>query len=89
MLDFTCGHDAVAKNRIDCDSSQSLKSVYINGQVSRFAGYPLGNTADSTGNSWADQDNYTIRQWLGILGGNASTSMVILRLNLRWHLVTA
>ncbi len=25
---------------------------------------------------WADQDNYTIRQWLGILGGNASTSII-------------
>ena len=76
LHDFTCGHDAVAKNRIGCNSDPSLKSVYRDGQVARYAGYPLGNFSDTTFNSWADQDNYTIRQWLGILGGNASTSII-------------
>jgi hypothetical protein len=44
--------------------------------VTRYAVFPLGNTSDTTSNGWADQDNYTIRQWLGILGGNASTSII-------------
>ena len=44
--------------------------------MTRYAGYPLGCTSDTTSNGWADQDNYTIRQWLGILGGNASTSII-------------
>ena len=87
LHDFTCGHDAVAKNRIGCNSDPSLKSVYNDGRVNRYAGYPLGNK-DDTNNSFADQDNYTIRQWLGILGGNASTSIIDTSLygdNPRYH----
>ena len=76
LHDFTCGHDAVAKNKIGCNSDPSLKSSWKDGQVTRYAGYPLGCTSDTTSNGWADQDNYTIRQWLGILGGNASTSII-------------
>ena len=76
LHDFTCGHDAVAKNRIGCNADPSLKSVWKDGQVTRYAGYPLGCTSDTTSNGFADQDNYTIRQWLGILGGNASTSII-------------
>ena len=75
LHDFTCGHDAVAKNRIGCNSDPSLKSTYRDGQVTRYAGFPLGNTSDAL-NGHLDQDNYTIRQWLGILGGNASTSII-------------
>jgi hypothetical protein len=46
--------------------------------MTRYAGYPLGNTSDTATlyNGFADQDYYTIRQWLGILGGNASTSII-------------
>ena len=47
------------------------------GQLQRYAGYPCGNTSlssDSTkasvDNAHLDQDWYTIRQWLGMLGGN-------------------
>ena len=76
LHDFTCGHDAVAKNRIGCNADPSLRSTWKDGQVTRYAGFPLGNTSDTTSNGWADQDNYTIRQWLGILGGNASTSII-------------
>jgi hypothetical protein len=28
LHDFTCGHDAVAKNRIGCNSDPSLKSIW-------------------------------------------------------------
>jgi hypothetical protein len=38
--------------------------------------FPLGNTSDTTSYGYLDQDNYTIRQWLGILGGDASTSII-------------
>jgi hypothetical protein len=76
LHDFTCGHDAVAKNRIGCNSDPSNKSIYHEGRVTRYAGYPLGNKDDTTYYSFADKDNYTIRQWLGILGGNASTSII-------------
>ena len=55
----------------------SLKSTWKDGQVALFAGFPLGCTSDTTPNGYADQDYYTIRQWLGMLGGNASTSIII------------
>ena len=75
LHDFTCGHDAVAKNKIGCNSDPSLKAIYRDGQVARYAGFPLGCTSD-TSEGHLDRDNYTIRQWLGILGGNASTSII-------------
>ncbi len=43
--------------------------------MARYAGFPLGCTSDAS-DGHLDQDNYTIRQWLGILGGNASTSII-------------
>ncbi len=69
ILDFTC-----ARNNIGCNADPSLKSVWKDGQVTRYAGFPLGNTSDTTSNGWSDQDNYTICQleWLGILGGYAT-----------------
>ena len=76
LHDFTCGHDSVAKNKIGCNSDPSLKSSWKDGQVTRYAGYPLGCTSDTTSNGHLDQDNYTIRQWLGMLGGNSSTSII-------------
>jgi hypothetical protein len=75
LHDFTCGHDAVAKNKIGCNSDPSLKAIWRDGQVARYAGFPLGCTSD-TSEGHLDRDNYTIRQWLGILGGNASTSII-------------
>ena len=75
LHDFTCGHDAVAKNKIGCNSDPSLKAIWRIGQVARYAGFPLGCTSD-TSEGHLDRDNYTIRQWLGILGGNASTSII-------------
>ena len=53
-----------------------MKSSWKDGQVTRYAGFPLGTTSDTTSNGYLDQDIYTIRQWLGILGGNASTSII-------------
>jgi hypothetical protein len=48
--------------------------------LNRIAGYPVGCTSQSTGNSHLDQDIYIIRNWLGILGGNASTQIIDTRL---------
>ena len=62
LHDFTCRHDVVAKNKIGCNSDPSLKSSWKDGQVTRYAGFPLGTTSDTTSNGYLDQDNYTIRQ---------------------------
>ena len=81
LHDFTCGYDSVGKNRIGCNSDPSNKTVYNNGQMNRYAGFPLGNSSDNTltvgnYNGFGDQDNYTVRTWLGLLGPNASTTII-------------
>ena len=76
LNDYNTGFDTNAKNRIGMNTDPSSKTVYCNGQNRRYAGFPVGNTSDTITNGWADQDYYTIRQWLGILGGNASTSII-------------
>jgi hypothetical protein len=70
------GHDATAKNRCGQNSDPSNKTTYNNGQLQRYAGFPVGCTSQGVDNSFRDEDSYTIRQWLGILGGNASTSII-------------
>jgi hypothetical protein len=52
-----------------------LISPYKDEQVTRYVGFPFGNTADTTSNGFADQDFYTIRQGFAILRGNASSSI--------------
>jgi hypothetical protein len=76
LSDYMSGHDATGKNRCEQDSDPSNKTTYNNGRLQRFAGFPVGCTSQSVDNSSLDQDSYTIRQWLGILGGNASTSIM-------------
>jgi len=76
LNDYTCGCDATAKNRIGQNADPSLKTTFKNGQLQRYAGFPVGCTSQTVDNSYLDQDFYTIRQWLGILGGNASTSII-------------
>ena len=76
LNDYTCGCDATAKNRIGQNADPSLKTTFKYGQLQRYAGFPVGCTSQTVDNSYLDQDVYTIRQWLGILGGNASTSII-------------
>jgi hypothetical protein len=77
LHDYTCGFDTVGKNRIGCNADPSNKTVYNhNGQLLRFAGFPLGCTSDSLAGGQTDTDNYTVRTWLGLLGPNASTTII-------------
>ena len=76
LNDYSCGCDATSKNRIGCNADPSCKTTYNYGRLQRYAGFPVGCTDQSVDNSFQDQDLYTIRQWLGILGGNASTSII-------------
>jgi hypothetical protein len=63
---------------IGCNADPSNKSFYLKSGVRRRAGFPLGLYATDGSADWScrDKDNYTIRQWLGILGGNASTNVI-------------
>jgi len=82
LNDYNCGHDSTAKNRIGQNADPSNKTTYNNGQLQRYAGYPVGCTGQTVDGSYLDQDWYSIRQWLGILGGNASTSIIDTSLNI-------
>jgi hypothetical protein len=76
LNDYTCGTDCTSKNRIGMNADPSNKSTYVNGRTQTYRGFPVGCTDQSTDNSFLDQDNYTIRNWLGFLGGNASTNII-------------
>ena len=58
------------------NADPSNKTLYNYRQAQSYRGFPAGNTNDSVTYAWADQDYYTIRQWLGILGGNNSTTII-------------
>ena len=74
LYDFTCGTDGNNKNRIGQNADPSCKHYYNQGQVKRRAGYPIGRVG--VPESANDQDNYTVRNWLGLLGPNASTTII-------------
>ena len=83
LNDYTCGYDATGKNKIGQNADPSNKSTYNLGLIQRYAGYPVGCNGTTGGASgtttdmaFQDQDAYTIRQWLGILGPNASTTII-------------
>jgi hypothetical protein len=80
LHDYTCGFDTVGKNRIGCNADPSIKTVYNNGQMNRYAGFPLGCTSDAK-NEHLDQDNHTVSTWLGLLGPNAITTIIDTSLN--------
>ena len=74
LYDFTVGTDGNNKNRIGQNADRSCKHYYDQGQVKRRAGYPIGLVANpATAN---DRDNYSVRNWLGLLGPNASTTII-------------
>jgi hypothetical protein len=78
LYDYTCGDDANRKNRINCNADPSNKAILVKSGVRRRAGYPLGLYATDGSADWScrDKDTYSIRQWLGFLGGNASTNII-------------
>ena len=48
----------------------------VNLHVMLESGYPHGKTYDTVVNSVWDQDYYNLRQYLGFLGGNTSTTII-------------
>ena len=78
LYDYTCGDDANRKNKVGANADPSNKAVLVKGGVRRRAGYPLGLYAADGSADWScrDKDNYSVRQWLGILGNNASTTII-------------
>ena len=70
LNDFTTGTDATNKNRIGQNADPSCKYYYSKSGTRRRCGFPVGFIADSK--SANDQDDYTIRNWLGFFQGSTS-----------------
>ncbi len=67
---YTTGTDATNKNRIGRNADPSCKYYYSNSGARRRCGFPIGLIADPK--SANDQDDYTIRNWLGFFQGSTS-----------------
>lgn len=76
LNDYLCGNDTTMKNKIAMNADPSNKHHYVNGAIQRCAGYPIGNTGETVGNTFKDKTEMSVRSWLGILGGNTSTSII-------------
>jgi hypothetical protein len=70
LSDYTTGTDATNKNRIGQNSDPSCKYYYSKSGMRRRCGYPVGLISDPK--SANDQDDYTIRNWLGFFQGSTS-----------------
>jgi len=83
LNDYLCGTDATNKKRIGENADPSNKSAWVNGVSIPRRGYPIGlwnanaiGTDDAFDASSRDADNYTIRNWLGLLSGGSSTNII-------------
>ena len=71
------------KKRIGENADPSNKAAWVNGVSIPRRGYPIGlwnanalTVDDKFDASARDADNYTIRNWLGLLSGGASTNII-------------
>ena len=72
--DFNCGDDSIRKNKLGQNADPSSKFWSFKGKTKRRNMYPVGiTTIPETAN---DRLVYSIRQWMGLLGGNASTNII-------------
>jgi hypothetical protein len=83
LNDYLCGTDATNKKRIGENADPSNKGAWVNGVSIPRRGYPIGlwkanslTTDDKFDASARDADNYTIRNWLGLLSGGSSTNII-------------
>jgi len=70
LNDFTTGTDATNKNRIGQNADPSCKYYSSRSGARRRCGFPIGLISEPK--SANDQDDYTIRNWLGFFQGSTS-----------------
>jgi hypothetical protein len=83
LNDYMCGTDATNKKRIGENADPSNKAAWVNSVSLPRRGYPYGlhngnsiGTDDKFDSSSRDADYFTIRNWLGLLSGGASTNII-------------
>ena len=70
LNDYTIGTDATNKNRIGQNADPSCKYYSSKSGTRRRCGFPVGLISEPK--SANDQDDYTIRNWLGFFQGSTS-----------------
>jgi hypothetical protein len=83
LNDYMCGYDATNKKRIGENADPSNKAAWVNGVSLPRRGNPIGlwngnalKSDDKFDASARDAGDFSIRNWLGILGGGASTNII-------------
>jgi hypothetical protein len=85
LNDYMCGTDATNKKRIGENADPSNKAAWVSGVSLPRRGYPIGlwngnalTSDDKFDASARDAGDFSIRNWLGILGGGASTNIIMI-----------
>ncbi len=83
LNDYMCGLDATNKKRVGENADPSNKGMWVDSVSIPRRGYPIGlwngnalTSDDKFEASGRDAENYTIRNWLGLLSGGASTNII-------------
>lgn len=77
LHDYTQGQDGLNRRAIGENADPSCKYWKDGSVIMPRRGYPVGlYNAGAVTADQNDYDNYVVRSWLGLLGGNASTQII-------------
>lgn len=76
LADLTMGNEGAGKRNSGENYDPSKKFIDVNGVNTPIIAYPPASAVGATDAAATDEGTYVIRNWLGLLGGNASTTCV-------------
>ena len=79
LHDYTQGADALKRRQVGGENSDPSNKLYMVGNnIVERRGYSIGrlNADDTLNDVLRDRQEYCVRSWLSLLGGNASTNII-------------
>ena len=79
LHDYTQGADALKRRQVGGENSDPSNKLYMVGNnIVERRGYSIGrlNADDTLNDVLRDKQEYCVRSWLSLLGGNASTNII-------------
>jgi hypothetical protein len=79
LHDYTQGADALKRRQVGGENSDPSNKLYMVGNdIRENRGFALGlfNNNDAFNDVLRDRQEYCVRSWLSLLGGNASTNII-------------
>ena len=79
LHDYTQGADALKRRQVGGENSDPSNKLYMVGNdIRERRGYSMGllNANDALNDVVRDRQEYCVRSWLSLLGGNASTNVI-------------